>query len=212
MARHVEDHHSKTTTVRQLCSSFGISSRSPFSVCAGDLSRDRRIPEVGRPINQPTWHGSSFSAQLVEVRATSCRRTRKANGPVSTSWYRATPAVSLARRCWRWSGSRVSSWRRPSKFTSSLVCKHDAPALDLLDVETHQRFAMWAVDRERADGSKPKVWIIAAEWRFLKCNKASARRVGAPDCQIPLPRRRETVDRWAGDVVDGTIPLACCPR
>ena len=89
------------------------------------------------------------------------------------------------------------------------MCKHDTPALNLLDVETHQRLAMRAVYRKRADGSEPKVWIVAAKWRFLKCNKASARWVGAPDCQIPL-RRHETVDRWARDVVNGTIPLTCC--
>ena len=93
-------------------------------------------------------------------------------------------------------------------YYSSLVCKHDTPALDLLDVETHQRFAMWAIYGERADGSKPKVWTIAAKWRFLKCYKASAHRGSAPDCQIPLRRRHETVDHWAGDVVNGTIPLS----
>jgi hypothetical protein len=53
---------------------------------------------------------------------------------------------------------------------SSLVCKHDTPALNLLDVETHQRFAMWAVYGKRADGSEPKAWIVAAKCCFLKCN------------------------------------------
>jgi hypothetical protein len=53
---------------------------------------------------------------------------------------------------------------------ASLVCKHDTPALNLLDVETHQRFAMWAVYGKRADGSEPKAWIVAAKCCFLKCN------------------------------------------
>jgi len=71
------------------------------------------------------------------------------------------------------------------------VCEHDAPALDLLLVETHQPLAMRTGDRKFAGDGKPEVRITAAKPRFLKCNQSGARRITASDRQIPLGRSRE---------------------
>jgi len=164
---------------------------------------------------QPTWNG----------RTTTPCSARRSPRPMCLSAQSLPAQNCLAQSAMGYANHQPSTCQNPKalfgvaqarirqgqlRHHSSLVCKHDTPALNLLDVETHQPFAMWAVYGKRADGSEPKVWIVAAKWCFLKCNKASARWVGAPDCQIPLRRRHEIVDRWAGDVVNGTIPLACC--
>jgi hypothetical protein len=76
----------------------------------------------------------------------------------------------------------------------TLVCEHDAPAIDLLLVETHQPVAMRTGDRKVAGDGKPDVQITAAKPGFLKCNQSGARRITASDRQIPLGRSREIFD------------------
>src|SRR5712692_7571869 len=78
-----------------------------------------------------------------------------------------------------------------SRGSSALLCEHDLPALDLRPVEAHQPLAMRTGDRKLTRYGKPEVRMTAAKSRLLKCDQSGAGRIVAPDCQIPLSRRRE---------------------
>jgi hypothetical protein len=71
----------------------------------------------------------------------------------------------------------------------------DIPALDLVLTEAHQPLAMRALDRKLASDGKPHVRVSAVKSRLLESNQPGARRIAAPDRQIPVGRGSEVIDR-----------------
>jgi hypothetical protein len=66
----------------------------------------------------------------------------------------------------------------------SLGQNHLTP-LDLSATKSSRDLAMRANNRRLAGDRDPKLWKVSLADRFLKCNEAPARRVGAPDGQVP---------------------------
>jgi hypothetical protein len=71
--------------------------------------------------------------------------------------------------------------------------QNDLTPLDLIAGETRRGLAMRAHDGRLARDRNPQMWTVHGIDRFLECNKPCALWISAPNGEVPLCRRAQTI-------------------